>query len=173
MLKKSFIMLCFMFLLLTTPKTYAYFSDGFAIGFGITTGVNGYGAYDVGGVISAKIPKVPMVIGLSPNYKNSNGLEYFGFGLNIDFWLFQHTFTDLLHMYMGAGFGLNFDSIPNAFHFDLGFRIPIGMQFLFNDKYELFVEFTPHLFFLYAGTAGAKQALEFRISGTVGIRFWI
>ncbi len=186
MLKKITLVFCAVVLFSLSPKLYANFSNGFAIGGGLEFGYNFYGSYEVGALITTKIPYTSIVIGLVPNAKFSDEGTYFSFAFNLDFWLLRHSFSELFHIYFGPGIGFNFEDPPDGsglrvssngsnFYFDIGIRIPLGFQFLFSEKYEIFIEIAPHMFFLYVDGTEAMTLINFnfKISSSVGFRYWL
>jgi hypothetical protein len=86
------------------------------------------------------------------------------FYLHADYWIIEEQLhvlqpsTGVPDWYLGAGAAMSF-----GHDFSLGFRIPVGLQFVFREKFELFCEIVPGLRLI--------SDVHGTIAGGIGLRF--
>jgi hypothetical protein len=99
-----------------------------------------------------------------------NNFPVLGFGwsisrdymfVNCDYWVINKPFpnADPLYWYLGVGGALGIGGHESA----LGCRVPIGLQAIFNRKYEVFGEIAPGL--------GVAPDVEMFVQGGIGFRY--
>ncbi len=137
--------------------------SGFAETFGVGAAfsLSALGGLPSSAMLSVKIPQMPILWGVAVQF----GAGIFNFGLTADWWLYQQDLVSFIGLYVGPGLYM---SLPQPF--EIGGRVPIGLNAFPLDFLELFVEVAPALV-LYSSDAGVTIP-NFRLQGAVGIRFW-
>ena len=82
----------------------------------------------------------------------------------IDWWLINDHFIEMFDWYLGAGAKVGLKLNQETDMFNIGLRIPIGIQWWPAEELELFAEIAPGLS-LFPGTA-------FDISAGIGLRYY-
>lgn len=135
-------------------------------GFTQTFGVGGAFSLDAlgglpsGAMLSLKVPAFPVVWGLGLQL----GGGTFNMGLTADWWLYSTNLVSFINLYVGPGLYL---ALPQTF--ELGGRVPIGLNAYPIDVLELFLEFAPTLVFV---SNRGINVPSFALQGAFGFRFW-
>lgn len=137
--------------------------SGFADTFGVGAafGISGLGGLPASAMLSLKVPKVPVIWGIAAQF----GENSFNMGVTADWWLYQTNLVSFIGLYVGPGLYM---SLPQPF--EIGGRVPIGLNAYPLDFLELFLEFAPALVF-FSSDAGVTIP-NFRLQGAFGFRFW-
>lgn len=132
-----------------------------------TLGIGGaFGLQPVGGLpgsnvmLSAKLPQLPFLLGLG----FSVGTGDFELGITADWWAIQQNLVTFVNFYAGPGL---YVGVANAF--EIGARVPIGINIYPLEILELFVEVAPTI------TAQFGDPIvfpKFALQGAFGFRFW-
>ena len=134
--------------------TYSH-ARGLAIGGAF--GIPAVGSLPMGVLLSVKIPQIPFLLGIGYSFNA-------GLGVTADWWLYQSHLVGILNLYVGPGLYLN---VSNSFQ--LGVRVPIGIQIWPITPLELFLEVAPTVGFI---EPTGVQIPSFGLQGSVGFRFW-
>lgn len=136
---------------------------GFAekIGIGAAFGLNALGGLPSSAMLSVKIPQLPILWGVAAQFGAGN----FNAGVTADWWLYQQDLGSSIGLYVGPGLYL---SLPEPF--EIGGRIPIGLNAFPLDFLEVFVELAPALVFFSSDTGVTIP--DIRLQGAAGFRFW-
>ncbi len=136
-------------------------TSGFSLGIG-----GAFGLQPVGGLpgsdvmLSAKFDSVPFLLGLG----FALGQNDFELGFTADWWFVQQPLIDFLGIYVGLGGFLGI-----AQDFEIGARIPVGLNAYLLDVLELFLEIAPTI---TAQFADPIVFPKFALQGAFGFRFW-
>jgi hypothetical protein len=137
--------------------------SGFADTFGVGAayGLNAIGGLPSSALLSLKIPQLPVLWGI--------GAQLGGGGFNLavtaDWWLYQQNLVSFIGLYVGPGLYM---SVPEPF--EIGGRIPVGINAYPLDFLEVFLELAPAIVF-FSSDAGITIP-NFRLQGAFGFRFW-
>ena len=82
----------------------------------------------------------------------------------IDWWLINDHFVEMLDWYLGAGAKVGIKLNQDTDIFNIGLRIPLGIQWWPAEELELFAEIAPGLLLV--------PATEFDISAGIGLRYY-
>ncbi|AHC14536.1 hypothetical protein [Salinispira pacifica] len=126
-----------------------------AVGIGASFGlpIGGLPGTDV--MLSAKLDSLPFLLGLG------FGIEPAYFGATADWWVLNENLAGALNIYLGPGLYIG----GAANEFQLGGRLPIGLNMYPVDFLELFVEIAPTLTI-------APVFPSFGAQAAFGLRFW-
>jgi hypothetical protein len=136
--------------------------NGLAIGaeFALTN-LSGYGA-----MLTFHLPSVPVMFGLGA----SLGSGYVDVALNGDWWLAHGKLVSAVDYYIGLGFTGAVAVSGGGASFDLGARLPLGLQIWpLGKTLELFLELAPAWIPI---TAGGIYAANFAVQSGLGFRIW-
>ncbi len=136
----------------------AGFSQTFGIGGAFS--LDAVGGLPSGAMLSLKVPAFPVVWGLGLQLGNNQ----FNLGLTADWWLFTTNLVSFINLYVGPGLYL---ALPQPF--EIGGRVPIGLNAYPLDVLELFLEFAPTLVFV---SNRGIAIPSFSLQGAFGFRFW-
>lgn len=101
-----------------------------------------------------------LVIGLGWSFAtNDNQID-----TTLDWWLINENLTDILDWYLGAGAKIRINLNQNTDIFNIGFRVPVGIQWWASNEIEIFGEIAPGLL-LFPSTS-------FDISAGIGLRYY-
>lgn len=134
-----------LFLTLLTPLT-SFAEQGFGIIMGEPTGLS----YKSGN----------LSIGLGWSFASDNDR----IDASIDWWLINKDIDESLNWYLGAGAKVGLKINQDNDIFNIGLRIPIGIQLWLIEELELFAEIAPGIL-LIPGT-------DPDISGGIGLRYY-
>ncbi len=132
-------------------------ASGFSLGLGLAFGLPfGDSPGDSNVMFSAKLDELPFLLGLSYDLEGT-----FRLGLTADWWLATGNLTGPINYYLGPGLygGISGES------FDIGLRVPIGLNIYPIPELELFLEVAPALPFFPNFPRPFAQA-------AAGFRFW-
>ena len=135
------------------------FADSFGVG--AAWSLSALGGLPNAAMLSVKIPQLPIVWGLAAQF----GADNFNFGLTADWWLYQQNLVSFIGLYVGPGL---YVSLPQPF--EIGGRVPIGLNAFPLDFLELFVEVAPAL--VLFSSADGVTIPNFRLQAAFGFRFW-
>ncbi|NBC30985.1 MAG: hypothetical protein GVY29_13460 [Spirochaetes bacterium] len=129
-------------------------------GVGVAAGLNPLGGLPGQNVmLSVKFPQLPVLWGIGMQLSQ----DTFGLGLTADWWLFTQNLFSFVNLYIGPGL---YVAVPN---FELGGRVPIGLNAYPIEVLELFLEFAP----TWAPITGnGFDTGNFGLQGSFGLRFW-
>ncbi|HVP19383.1 MAG TPA: hypothetical protein VMU36_10330 [Spirochaetia bacterium] len=149
---------------LLTLSTTAFAKDsGIAIGAeAASTDFNGWG-----GRFVFHIPRVPLYFGVGAILNPDNTAVDF----TVDYWFNRGNLSGMLDYYVGLGGYLALASASNQLSFDLGARLPIGLQIwpLRGGVLEIFLEIAPAWIPI---SSSALSALTFQVQPAIGFRIW-
>ncbi|WP_455381620.1 hypothetical protein [Salinispira pacifica] len=137
-------------------------AQAFSWGIGAEVGIDALGNLPGQSVmLTVQFPKLPILwgIGAQINGNQSN------VGLTADWWLINQHLASLLNIYVGPGLYL---AAPKPF--EIGGRLPIGLNIFPLNFLELFIEAAPAIVF-YSSDSGITIP-NFRLQGALGLRFW-
>lgn len=146
-------------LILMAVLAVGAFADTFGVG--AAWSLSALGGLPNAAMLSVKIPQLPIVWGLAAQF----GTGDFNLGMTADWWLYQQNLVSFIGLYVGPGLYM---SLPQPF--EIGGRVPIGLNAFPLDFLELFVEVAPALMF-FSSDSGVTIP-NFRVQGAVGLRFW-
>lgn len=156
---------------------FFYSSDVFASNYGDAAfGANASGGFpgNVGGGITFKIDRVPIMFGLSVNKPYREG-SFLDVTLTTDWHFFSTRFAYPFAFYFGAGLYYGFDIKDNKedFDFTLGFRLPVGLSVVLGD-FEIYTEIAPALRLLEVADGRTDFFGDdlFLVQAQLGVRFW-
>ena len=130
-------------------------ASGFSLGLGLAYGLDPLGGVPQGVLLSAKLDELPFLLGLG------YGLEGgFRLGVTADWWMAQGNLVSFLNYYIGPGLYLGI-----AENFDVGLRLPIGINMYPIPELELFLEMAPAIPFY-------PNFPQPGLQGSIGFRFW-
>ena len=138
-----------------------------AAGFGATWGVGAsFGIDAIGGLpnqamLSVKVPQLPILWGLGLQV----GEDQANLGLTADWWLYTTNLFSFVNLYVGPGL---YTALPEPF--ELGGRVPIGLNAYPVDVFELFLEVAPTLVLI--SDRDGINIPDFAVQGAFGFRFW-
>ena len=145
-------------LVLLAAIAMAGFADTYGIGAAFS--LNALGGLPSSALLSIKVPQLPILWGVGANLGSGN----FNLALTADWWLFQQNLVSFLNIYAGPGLYLTLPS-----NFEIGARIPVGINAYPLDFLELFAEIAlAHPFW----TEGGLVIPSFRLQAAFGFRFW-
>lgn len=129
-------------------------------GVGVAAGIQPLGGLPGQNVLlSLKAPQLPVLWGIGLQLSEGD----FGLGMTADWWLFNQNLFSFVNLYVGPGL---YVALPN---FELGGRVPIGLNAYPVEVLELFLEFAP----TWAPITGAGiDTTNFGLQGAFGLRFW-
>ena len=126
-----------------------------------TLGIGGaFSLSAVGGLpnsvlLSLKLPATPFLFGVGAQLGDN-----FNVAITADWWLFTTSLAGALNLYAGPGV---YVAVPDPFQ--LGARIPVGINIYPIPILELFLEVAPTVEFI-------PNIPEFGLQGAFGFRFW-
>ncbi|GHU20684.1 hypothetical protein FACS1894163_13730 [Spirochaetia bacterium] len=164
-MKKKFLLVCFIGLVLGIGGVSADHSDGLGIGI-----IAGGGGGTVGGLfyptLSLKVPNVPVFWGV--NAFLGSGL---GVGVSGDYYIFDRDLVDSgsfnLDWFLGVGAFSHF-FFGDGFGLGAGVRVPVGLSLHINETFELFLDVTPGI----GLGINTGSILYFVGGGELGLRVW-
>ena len=139
-------------------------------------GVNASGGFpaNVGGGITFKVAKLPIMFGVSVNKPYREG-SFLDVTATSDWHFFSTRFANPFAFYFGAGLYYGFDIKDNKENFDftLGFRLPLGFSVIIAN-FEIYTEVAPALRLLEVSGGRSHLFGEdlFLVQGQLGVRFW-
>ncbi len=143
--------------LITIALLLVVAASGFSLGLGLAYGLSPIGELPASNVLfSAKFDQLPFLMGLAFSLE-----EPFRFGMTADWWMVQQPLAGMLNVYAGPGL---YAGIARG-DFDVGVRIPLGLNIYPISVLELFLEVAPAIAFLPTFPDVGLQA-------AVGFRFW-
>lgn len=135
-------------------------------GIGGAFGIDFLGGLPTSAMVTAKIPGIPMVIGLGGGGNNN----YVSIGTTIDWWFLDTNLSSALMLYVGPGLYMNLMlANGDVQYFALGGRVPIGLHIYPFNFLELFLEVAPSMQIIGQGGVSFGQ---FALQGGFGFRFW-
>ncbi len=146
-------------LVLVAAVAMSGFADTFGVG--AAFGLSGLGGLPQSAMLSLKIPQIPILWGVAAQF----GENSFNMGVTADWWLYQQNLVSFIGLYVGPGLYM---SLPSPF--EIGGRVPIGLNAYPLDFLELFLELAPALVF-FSSDSGVTIP-NFRLQGAFGFRFW-
>lgn len=97
------------------------------------------------------------------------GIEYMidphliSLGVSCDYWVLNNHLVGALDYYLGLGAYAGFTIGGNQTAFNIGGRVPIGLQIYPIEKFEVFLEAAPMVLFLPSLSIAYSARLGFRI----------
>ena len=192
-MKKKFLIVLVLAMILATGTAFADHPDGLGIGPVFTGGVNWGGGWGGPG-LSLKIPGIPIFWGLTTSISS----DHFGAGILGDYYFIHNPLAPEIniHWYLGLGGWFNFFSYNNSTNYlgrnysysytsvAFGIRAPIGLSWQPFDWFEVFMDVALSLG-LYIESDGTyrfegrtytahegKTGFAWSIPFSVGARFW-
>ena len=87
--------------------------------------------------------------------------DYFHF--HCDYWVKNPHLKNSLDWYWGAGVKITGSKKPGDDRIVLGFRLPLGIQYFFSKRWEIFVEIAPGMLII--------PKTDFDFDGGIGVRY--
>lgn len=130
-------------------------------GLGLSLGVEPIGGLPSSdAMLSIKPPQLPVTFGVGARV----GADDFQLGTTADWIVVRENLFSFVNVYAGPGLYL---ALPEQF--DIGARVPIGLNAFPTDWAELFFEVAPRLAFL---SDGAVDIPDVGLQSAFGFRFW-
>ena len=130
-------------------------------GVGASFGVDPVGGLPQQAMLSFKLPQTPLLWGLGAQI----GEDTFNVGITGDYWLYTTNLVSFVNLYVGPGF---YAALPEPF--ELGGRVPVGINAYPIEVFEIYFELAPTLVLL--STGDSFQFPDFGLQGAFGFRFW-
>ena len=111
-------------------------------------------------MLSLKVPQVPVTWGIGAQL----GADRFNLAVTADWWLYRQNLVSFLNLYVGPGL---YVTLPEPF--EIGGRVPIGINAFPIPVLELFLEIAPTLA-IYSNRSITIPS--FGLQGAFGFRFW-
>jgi hypothetical protein len=146
-------------LILVTVVAMSGFADTFGVGAAFS--LNAIGGLPSAAMLSVKVPQLPILWGIGLQL----GGGTFNLAMTADWWLYQQNLVSFIGLYVGPGLYL---SVPEPF--EIGGRVPVGLNAYPLDFLEIFIELAPALVF-FSSDAGITIP-NFRLQAAFGFRFW-
>jgi hypothetical protein len=132
---------------------------------------NDYGN-TLGVALSLKAPGVPIFWGVNFGFREN----YFGLGVTGDKYFMEGALVPAinLHMFVGLGFYGSLFRVGDAFSFQVGARLPIGLSWHVIEMLEVFVDVAPSFGIRIASKSEKK--IKFPAGSLpleVGFRLWL
>ncbi len=143
-MKKTIAIILFLLVLLVPAATFA--GTGVGIVLGEPTGLT--------------FKSANLAIGLGWSFASADNR----IDATIDWWLINDHFVEMLDWYLGAGAKVGIKLNQNTDIFNIGLRIPLGIQWWPAEELELFAEIAPGLLLV--------PATEPDISAGIGLRYY-
>lgn len=186
-LKKITIYLIFVVLIYTasSQKLFSYFPTGSALGFSLRFSF----PLQTSLAVTGKFEGIPFMFGGILNIGISNkGASWFGFSAGADWWGYTARLGQLgnsdVMLYLGPGIEAIFNFGDKYINIEADFRIPVGVSFIVEKDWEIFLQLTPALsvisigsrgfatFGWYPENSGWAFSDFFRFYGDFGFRYW-
>lgn len=131
-------------------------ASGFSLGLGLAYGLDPVGGLPQNVMFSAKFDEFPFLLGLGFSL-----VDPVRIGVTADWWLTAGNLVGFVNYYIGPGVyaGLG------GRNFDIGLRIPVGLNAYPIPELELFLEVAPAIAFL-------PSFPNVGVQGAIGFRFW-
>ena len=156
-MKKKILLLVLAILMIASASSFAI-----GIGGAFSFSPIGSSPYN-GGALSLKIDDLPL-LGVSVSASNGQ----FNIGGTADWWMYNEPLVEILNLYAGIG-GFASISLGTSTNFDLGVRIPVGLNIFVLDPLELFLEVAPAV----GVTLGDNFNFpSWGLQSAIGFRFW-
>jgi hypothetical protein len=131
-------------------------ASSFSLGLGLAYGLDPVGGLPQNVMFSAKFDQVPFLLGVGASFQ-----EPIRIGVTADWWMATGNLVSFINYYIGPGV---YAGIGNG-NFDIGLRIPVGINAYPIPELELFLEIAPAIGFLPTFPSVGVQ-------GAIGFRFW-
>lgn len=139
--------------------------------------------------ITGKFEGIPFMFGGIFNIGiSSKGWSWFGLSASADWWGFTTKLGNLgksdVRLYLGPGLEAIIGFGNKYWNIEAAFRMPVGVSFIVDRDWEIFLQITPGLsvisigsrgfgtFGWYPSYTGWTFASFFRFSGDFGFRYW-
>ncbi len=119
---------------------------------------------------------------------SSKGWAWFGLSASADWWALKYRIGRVgrsdIRLYFGPGGEFIAEFGNNYWNLGLGFRLPLGISFIIDRDWEIFLQAAPGLnviafgnegfgtFGWYPSHTGWTFSKFFRFSGDIGFRYW-
>jgi hypothetical protein len=144
-------------------------AQSFAFGIGVAYtpwfGLGDAATQSNGVALSVKFDQTPFLFGIGATIGGSQT----NIGLTGDVWMNNGQLIEFLNYYIGLGFYGQIITTENDGAFDLGGRLPIGINAYLLKTFEFFLEIAPTV---GVGIGDPIRFPAFNIQGAVGIRAW-
>jgi hypothetical protein len=145
-------------LILVAVVAMSSFADTFGVGAAFS--LNAIGGLPSSAMLSVKVPQLPIMWGIGAQL----GGGTFNLAMTTDWWLYEQNLVSFLNIYAGPGLYI---SLPSSF--EIGARIPVGLNAYPLDFLEIFAELAlAHPFW----SEGGLVIPSFRLQAAFGFRFW-
>lgn len=155
MLRRIIVLSMFALLLSAAPAFSQRWGLGLSVGIEPLGGLPGSDA-----MLSVNPPQLPVTLGIGARV----GGDSFQLGTTADWIVVRENLFSFVNVYAGPGLYL---ALPDEF--DLGARVPIGLNAFPTDWAELFFEIAPNLAIL---TDGEVVIPDVGVQSGFGFRFW-
>ena len=138
----------------------AFGASAQTLGVGGAFSIDPLGDLPSSAMLSLKLPSIPFLWGVGAQI----GQDTFQLAFTADWWLYQTNLVSFLNLYVGPGLYL---AVPQPF--EIGGRVPIGLNAYPLEVLELFLEIAPTLVFF---SSDGVRIPTFGLQGAFGFRFW-
>jgi len=149
------------FLVLVALLVVAAFGSADTWGVGAAFGIDALGGLPQQALLSLKAPQLPILWGVGFQLNE----DQFNMGVTADWWLYTTNLAGMLNLYLGPGI---YAALPDPF--ELGGRVPIGLNIYPIDAFEVFLEVAPTI--LLISNRGGITVPDLALQGAFGFRFW-
>lgn len=181
----TFLVMSFISIFSMSEKLYANYPDGAAAGFFLRFSFPTQASLGVTG----KFDVVPLMFsGILNIGISTRGWAWFGLSASADWWGLKYRIGEAgksdAWLYFGPGAEAVAEFGNNYWNLGLGFRLPLGISFIVDRDWEIFLQIAPGLnviavgsegfgtFGWYPSHTGWTFAKFFRFSGDFGFRYW-
>lgn len=181
----SFIIITFIFISSSFQKLYANYPSGNSAGFFLRFGFPSRISLGMTG----KFDTVPLMFsGIFNIGISSKGWAWFGITASADWWGFKYRIGEagnsIAWIYLGPGAEADIEFTNNYWNLGLAFRLPLGVSFIVDRDWEIFLQIAPGLnviavgnegfstFGWYPKSTGWTFSKFFKFSGDFGFRYW-
>lgn len=151
-MKKRFTLVV-LILALTAPSLFSW-------GVGAAFSIDAMGGLPHSALLSVQTPKEPFILGLGLQIGDGS----INLGATADWWMLHNELTGIITYYIGPGLYLR---APEAF--EVGARLPVGLQIFPIEPLELFLEIAPAQSII---TGGGIDIPDISLQSSFGFRFW-
>lgn len=184
-MKKIIIFAFIIIISISTNKLLADYPSGSAAGFFIRFSFPSQASLGFTG----KFEGIPFMFGGFFNIGiASQGWAWFGLSVSADWWGFTTKLGNLgksdIRLYLGPGLEAITEFGKKYWNIGIAFRMPVGVSFIVDRDWEIFLQITPGLSLISIGSRGFGTfgwypsytgwtfASFFRFSGDFGFRYW-
>ncbi|WP_300369658.1 hypothetical protein [Brachyspira sp.] len=181
----NFIIIFFICIFSSSQKLYANYPNGNTAGFFLRFSFPS----EISLGMTGKFDSIPfMFSGVFNIGISTKGFAWFGITSSADWWGLKHRIGEvgnsIAWIYFGPGVEVDIQFGNNYWNLGLAFRLPLGVSFIVDRDWEIFLQIAPGLnviaignegfstFGWYPSNTGWSFSKFFRFSGDFGFRYW-